>query len=92
LFYGDFTVELKDMNTLRVLLIVGNHWIPGAAASTAAVVIGNASFIARRHGLYRRWLADDLDRGDRRLAREGRSPELDTPDRVRIVGSATSSR
>jgi len=57
LFYGDFTVELKDVSTLRVLLILGNHWLPGAAASTAAVVIGGASFIARRHGLYRRWLA-----------------------------------
>ena len=57
LLYSDFTIEEDDVDALRVTLILGNHWLPGAAASTAAVVIGVASFIARRHRLYSRWLA-----------------------------------
>jgi hypothetical protein len=39
------------------LLILGNHWLAGAAASTAAFVVGGASLVARRHRLYARWLA-----------------------------------
>jgi hypothetical protein len=50
-------LELTDMGSLRVLLILGNHWLAGAAASTAAFVVGGASLVARRHRLYARWLA-----------------------------------
>src|SRR3954465_12106386 len=37
----------------------GTPRFSGTAASTAAVVIGGASLIARRQHLYRRWLAGD---------------------------------
>ena len=50
-------VEITDIDTLRVLLILGGHWFPGASASTASVVVGGASFVAWRHHPYRRWLA-----------------------------------
>jgi hypothetical protein len=50
-------LAVADVDALRVLLILGNHWLSGAAASTAALVVGGASLVALRHRLYSRWLA-----------------------------------
>jgi hypothetical protein len=49
--------ELSHVDTARVILILGNHWLSGAAASTAAFVVGAASLIALRHRLFARPLA-----------------------------------
>ena len=50
-------LELTDFDALRVVLILGNHYLSGAAATIAAVVVFSSSFLARRHHLYARWLA-----------------------------------
>jgi hypothetical protein len=57
LVYGDDEIEIRDTDTLRVVLILGNHWLAGAAASIAGAVIGVSSFVARRYRLYARWAA-----------------------------------
>jgi len=50
-------LELTEFDALRVVLILGNHYLSGAAATIAAVVVFSSSFLARRHRLYARWLA-----------------------------------
>lgn len=56
LVYSD-VLEITDLDTLRVLLILGNHWLAGAAASTAAIVVGGTSVTALRRRLFPRWCA-----------------------------------
>ncbi len=55
LIYDD-NFELRNAASARPVLVLGNHWLSGAAASVSALVVAASSVAARRAALFPSWL------------------------------------
>lgn len=55
LVYDD-NFELRNADVVRLILVIGNHWLSGAAASVAALVVAASSVAGRAATLFPSWL------------------------------------
>jgi hypothetical protein len=55
LIYDD-NFELREAGFARPVLVLGNHWLSGAAASVSALVVAASSVASRRTEVFPSWL------------------------------------